>query len=736
MISQNVKISEQSVQFIKSVGPKRAEAFGKIGIKSIKDLLFYFPSRHLDRTTTLTAAKAYGYILNGYSGELTIIARVEDREKRRFNKKEIMKIQFRDSTGYFECVWFQGAKYLYDVFDEGDYFAVSGKPSISNYGNLQFTHPDFDRLSADESSMLNTGKIIPFYRIPKELKATAIGDFSLRKIISSAVEKYADFLEETLPAYIISENQLMGIVDSVKNYHFPQSKEKLNTALKRFKYEELFYLQIVIALRKHNYKIKQKGHSFKIRTSLVKDFLSTLPFELTKSQLNVLSEIKSDMESEFPMNRLLQGDVGSGKTIVALISMLISVDNNFQAILMAPTEILADQHAKNISKMMNKLAEIHKERNIKVTLLLGKQSKSVMAKKQQAAELKEADIIIGTHALFEENVEFNNPGLVIVDEQHRFGVAQRGRLLSKGITPDVIVMSATPIPRTLSMTLYGDLDVSVINEMPKNRKPIKTILRGEKKLPDIYRFIIDKNKKEGYQSFIVYPLVEESEKLELKAAETYYNELKSTFLKELNVGLIHGRMPWREKESVMLEFLHKKYDVLIATTVIEVGIDIPDANIVLVNDAERFGLSQLHQLRGRVGRGLKQAYCILVTKDRYAAASERLPADHEYLSQSQLEKFKSGIRLKTMVEYLDGFKVAEVDMKLRGPGDIFGTRQSGFPEFRYINLIEDTDLLLSSKETAFGIVAVDPHLNNEQNKLIKKVLSSDYPNQLEYIKIA
>ena len=736
MISQNVKISEQSVQFIKSVGPKRAEAFGKIGIKSIKDLLFYFPSRHLDRTTTLTAAKAYGYILNGYSGELTIIARVEDREKRRFNKKEIMKIQFRDSTGYFECVWFQGAKYLYDVFDEGDYFAVSGKPSISNYGNLQFTHPDFDRLSADESSMLNTGKIIPFYRIPKELKATAIGDFSLRKIISSAVEKYADFLEETLPAYIISENQLMGIVDSVKNYHFPQSKEKLNTALKRFKYEELFYLQIVIALRKHNYKIKQKGHSFKIRTSLVKDFLSTLPFELTKSQLNVLSEIKADMESEFPMNRLLQGDVGSGKTIVALISMLISVDNNFQAILMAPTEILADQHAKNISKMMNKLAEIHKERNIKVTLLLGKQSKSVMAKKQQAAELKEADIIIGTHALFEENVEFNNPGLVIVDEQHRFGVAQRGRLLSKGITPDVIVMSATPIPRTLSMTLYGDLDVSVINEMPKNRKPIKTILRGEKKLPDIYRFIIDKNKKEGYQSFIVYPLVEESEKLELKAAETYYNELKSTFLKELNVGLIHGRMPWREKESVMLEFLHKKYDVLIATTVIEVGIDIPDANIVLVNDAERFGLSQLHQLRGRVGRGLKQAYCILVTKDRYAAASERLPADHEYLSQSQLEKFKSGIRLKTMVEYLDGFKVAEVDMKLRGPGDIFGTRQSGFPEFRYINLIEDTDLLLSSKETAFGIVAVDPHLNNEQNKLIKKVLSSDYPNQLEYIKIA
>jgi len=421
---------------------------------------------------------------------------------------------------------------------------------------------------------------------------------------------------------------------------------------------------------------------------------------------------------------------------VALISMLIAVDNGFQAILMAPTEILADQHARNITVMMKKLAEVHKQRDVKVTLLLGGQRKSSKEKKLQSETLKEADIIIGTHALFEEDVEFGNPGLVIVDEQHRFGVAQRGRLLSKGITPDVIVMSATPIPRTLSMTLYGDLDISSINEMPKNRKFIKTILRGERKLPDIYKFIVDKNKKDGYQSFIVYPLVEESEKLELKAAETHFNELKSSYLKELNVGLIHGRMPWRDKEAVMMEFLHKKYDVLIATTVIEVGIDVPDANIILINDAERFGLSQLHQLRGRVGRGTKQAYCILVTKDKYAASAERLPADHEYLSSSRLEKYKSGIRLKTMVEYLDGFKVAEVDMKLRGPGDIFGTRQSGFPDFRYVNLIEDSELLISAKESAFRIIGEDPHLAKEQNKLIKKILSTDYSGQLEYIKIA
>lgn len=733
---QKDNILEQSVQYIKSVGPKRAEAFKKIGINTVRDLLFYFPSKHLDRTTILSAAKAYYYLMNGYDGELTVIARVDDKEIRRFNRKEIMKVQFRDETGFFESIWFQGGKYFYDVFNAGDYFAVSGKPALSKHGNLQFIHPDFDRLSENESKMFNTGKIIPFYRIPKELKDTAIGDFSLRKIISYAVENFADKLEETLPVYLLQENDLQDIVSSVKNYHFPESNEKLKAALKRFKYEELLYLQILIALKKHNYKTRQKGHSFKIRTGLIKDFLSILPFKLTNAQLKVLSEIKADMQLEFPMNRLLQGDVGSGKTIVALISMLIAVDNGYQAVMMAPTEILADQHAKNISKMMRELSEIHKKREVKVTLLLGGQRKSVKEKKQQAIELSEADIIIGTHALFEEDVEFRNPGLVIVDEQHRFGVAQRGRLLSKSLTPDVLVMSATPIPRTLSMTIYGDLDASIIDELPRNRKAIKTILRGEKKLPEIYKFIIDKNKKEGYQSFIVYPLVEESEKLELKAAETYYRELKETFLKNVNVGLIHGRMTWREKESVMLEFLHKKYDILIATTVIEVGIDIPDANIILINDAHRFGLSQLHQLRGRVGRGLKQAYCILVTSDRYAVSGNNLFAETEYLSPSQVERYKSGIRLKTMVDHLDGFKIAEVDMKLRGPGDIFSKQQSGFPEFRYVNWAEDTDLLLSAKAAAFRIIADDPNFKQERNIVIKKILKKDYSGYLEYSNIA
>ncbi|MDR3627185.1 MAG: ATP-dependent DNA helicase RecG, partial [Ignavibacteriaceae bacterium] len=647
MKSEEDKILNGPVQYLKSVGPKRAEAFKKIGITTVRDLLFYFPSRHLDRTTTLNSSKAFSYLVNGYAGELTIIAKVADKEKLRFSKKELLKVQMRDSTGFFECIWFQGIKYFESVFNEGDIFAVSGKPALSKYNNLQFTHPDFDRITEEESdSFLNTGKIIPFYRIPKELKTTNVGDLSLRRIISNAVDSYADKLEETLPEEIVVKNNLINICDAVKNFHFPVNKEMLQSAVVRFKFEESFYLETLVALRKHNYKNKLTGNSLKVKTSLIHDFLKTLPFTLTDSQLKVLSEIRKDMGEPVPMNRLLQGDVGSGKTIVALIAMLIAVDNGYQAVLMAPTEILADQHVKNISRLMKSLSEVHKYREIKVSLLLGGQKKSVKEKNLQDIELNEADIVVGTHALFEEQVKFKNLGLVVVDEQHRFGVAQRARLISKGATPDVIVMSATPIPRTLTMTVYGDLDVSVINEMPRNRKTIKTLLRGESTLPDIYKYIIDK-RKEGYQSFIVYPLVEESEKLELKAAQTYYNELKETHFKDISLGLIHGRMSWQEKEEAMMLFLAKKFDVLIATTVIEVGIDIPDANIILINDAHRFGLSQLHQLRGRVGRSDKQAYCILVTKDEYIAKRGIYELNLEYLSQAQLDKYKAAVRLSS-----------------------------------------------------------------------------------------
>lgn len=727
---------DDSVQYLKSVGPKRAESFSKIGIRTIRDLLFYFPSRHLDRTTVLTAAKAYGYLMNGYDGELTVIGKVFEKEKKRFGKKEILKVQFRDETGFFECVWFQGTKYFYSVFNEGEIFAVSAKPDKSKYGALQFIHPDFDRISEEEEkSFLHTGKIIPFYRIPKELRSGNIGDLSLRRIINLAVENYINLIEETLPDEVIVQNNLMTISDAVRNYHFPASTEMLNLARRRFKFEELFYLELLVALRKQNYWSKLTGNKMIIKTNLVRNFLKTLPFDLTKAQLKVLSEIKNDLLSEKPMNRLLQGDVGSGKTIVALIAMLIAVDNGFQAAIMAPTEILADQHAKNISAMMKKLWENFPEREIKVSLLLGGQKKSERERKLQEIELQEADIIVGTHALFEEKVNYKNLGLVVIDEQHRFGVRQRAKLQSKGKTPEVLVMSATPIPRTISMTIYGDLDVSVIDGMPKNRKPIKTVLRGESKLPEIFKFIIDK-KKEDYQTFVVYPLVEDSDKLELKAAETYYEELRKTHLINLRLGLIHGRMSWQEKEEKMLLFLKKEFDVLVSTTVIEVGIDIPDANIILINDAHRFGLTQLHQLRGRVGRSDKQAYCILVTKDEIVQYNIQQRLDLDYLSSAMIEKYKSAIRLQTMVKTNNGFEIAETDLKLRGPGDIFSTKQSGFPDLKYADLIHDADLINLTKNIAFNLINKDPSLESPSNKVIRKNLIKHYSDNLQYAKIA
>jgi len=726
---------DDSVQYLKSVGPKRAESFSKIGIKTIRDLLFYFPSRHLDRTTVLTAAKAYGYLMNGYEGELTVIGKVFDKEKKRFGKKEILKVQFRDETGFFECVWFQGTKYFYSVFNEGDIFAVSSKPDKSKYGALQFIHPDFDRISEEEKNFLHTGKIIPFYRIPKELRSGNIGDLSLRRIINFAVESYVSQVEETLTKEIIERNKLINLPEAIRNYHFPESTGKLTSAKKRFKFEELFYLELLVALRKRNYQSKLTGNKMSIRTNLVHKFLKTLPFELTKAQLKVLAEIKNDLLTEKPMNRLLQGDVGSGKTIVSLIAMLIAVDNGFQAAIMAPTEILADQHTKNISGMMQKLHQLFPEREVKVSLLLGGQKKSEREKRLQEIELQEADIIVGTHALFEEKVNYKNLGLVVIDEQHRFGVRQRAKLQSKGKTPEVLVMSATPIPRTISMTIYGDLDVSVIDEMPKERKPVKTVLRSENRLPEIFKFIIDK-KKEGYQTFIVYPLVEDSDKLELKAAETFYEELSRTHLKNLRLGLIHGRMSWQEKEEKMLLFLKKEFDILVATTVIEVGIDIPDANIILINDAHRFGLSQLHQLRGRVGRSDKQAYCVLVTKDEIVQYNIQQQLDLDYLSSSMIEKYRSAIRLQTMVKTNNGFEIAETDLILRGPGDIFSTKQSGFPDLKYADIIHDSELISLTKNIAFDLINKDPSLDSPSNSVIRKNLIKHYSENLRYAKIA
>lgn len=722
-------ILSQSVQYLKSVGPKRSESFSKIGINTIKDLLFYFPTRYLDRSTILNSIRVLQYLRNGYNGEVTIIGEVVSKELIRYGKKQIFKVKMKDGSGFFECVWFQGIKYFQDIFNQGEFYAISAKPVLTKYGHLQFVHPDFDRLAEKESKdFMHTGKIIPFYRVPKELRSANLGDFSLRKIINYAVENFSNKLSESLPKEILNEKNLLDIDETIKNLHFPSDHEALHQAERRIKFEELFYFECMVALRKMFIKNKDKATSFKVDSKLIKNFLNALPFSLTNSQLKVLSDIRKDLESNKPMNRLLQGDVGSGKTIVALISALIVISNGFQAVFMSPTEILADQHYKRISKLLEPFG-------IKVGILIGGQKKSERDKILSDIEQGNIKLIIGTHALIEDNVEYHKLGLVIIDEQHRFGVVQRSKLIRKGSQPDVLIMTATPIPRTLSMTVYGDLDVSIIDQMPLNRKPIKTYLRGESKLNDVYKFIIDKSKI-GYQTFLVYPLIEESEKVELKAAETYYNDLKENHLKELKVGLIHGRMSWQQKEQVMFDFAEKKYDVLVSTTVIEVGIDIPDANIIIINDAFRFGLSQLHQLRGRIGRGDKQGYCILITKDEYAVKTNNFNFDFDYLSEEQIEKNKSIIRLNAMIKYNSGFELSEIDMKLRGPGDIFGTKQSGLPELKYADIVNDYDLLVEARELAFKIISDDPSLSKENNSIIKKILKENFSQNILLSQIA
>ncbi len=724
------------IESIKSVGPKRASLFAQSGITNVGHLLYYFPSRHLDRSNLLTSTEAFTYVTGGYDGEVTVIGKVVSLEKKYANKRDILIITYRDGAGYFQGVWFQGANFFEKKFKVDVTYAISGKPTISRFGDLQLAHPDFDYISDDESqTFYSTGKIIPFYRIPKELRLTNIGDLSFRKIITHVIDGYIDYVTETLPAYIIEKHNLMPLRQAVYAMHYPQNTEELERAKHRFKFEELFFIELIVALRKNNFIEKIKGKAKPIKTDLVKAFVGSLPYSLTTAQRNVLNEIARDMAGDEPMNRLLQGDVGSGKTIVAVIAMLIAIDNGFQAAIMAPTEILADQHNQNITNLLAPYNELHPENKINCSLILGGQKKSVRAAEAKKILDLHSQIIIGTHAIFESEVLYQNLGMVIVDEQHRFGVVQRAKLIRKGEAPDCLIMSATPIPRTLSMTVYGDLDISIINEMPKNRIPIKTHLRGESKLPAIYNYVVEEARR-GFQTFVVFPLVEESDKLELKAATKHYEELTASYLKDVRVGLLHGRMKWQEKEEVMLKFKEKEFDVLISTTVIEVGIDIPNANIMIIHDAHHFGLSQLHQLRGRVGRGTSQANCILVAPDEIAAKSERFSGKVDYLSPMLLEKFKASIRLQTMVQHLDGFHIAEMDLKLRGPGDIFGIQQSGFPEFKFADIATDGEIIHDAKEEAFKIIQDDPHLKKPENHILRSHLQNSYSHNLQYAKIA
>lgn len=709
------------LQYLRGVGPKRAQALKDAGIFSIADLLYHFPRGYLDRRTIIPIAKLREHLRTGEP--VTVIGTVFRQEARRSKRSNrvVFFLTIRDDTGFVQCVWFEGVKWYKDAFEVGEMIAVSAVPTADKLGRAQFVHPEFDRLRGAEEedepdwgNMVNTGALIPKYSSGADLARAGLDSRGFRRIIRSALRTHLKNVQEILPAELRTRRQLYDLPSALQHVHFPSDPGTLEQARRRLKFDELFFLELMLALRRHHQRDVVKGISFNVESTLARQLVNTLPFSLTAAQRRVIKEIADDMRRPEPMNRLLQGDVGSGKTIAALTAMLIAVDNGYQTAFMAPTEILADQHFRTLSAFLKGIPAT-------VRLLIGAQKKKLREDILEDVRSGRGQIIVGTHALLEQEVRFARLGLVVIDEQHRFGVVQRAELREKGSNPDVLVMTATPIPRTLAMTVHGDLDVSVIDEMPANRKPVKTAIRLEHQKDKVYTFLRQEIAN-GRQAYVVFPLIEESEKVDLKAATKEFEHLQKTVFPDLRLGLLHGRMKSEEKDAVMQSFKARELDILVSTTVIEVGIDVPNATIMLIENAERFGLSQLHQLRGRVGRGAEQSYCILLAN--YAWFHEkkrgRDPGDAER------EQRLASRRLETMVETNDGFRIAEVDLQLRGPGEFLGTRQSGLPAFRIADLIEDHAILADARNDAFRIIDADPELRLPENKALRAYFKERY----------
>jgi ATP-dependent DNA helicase RecG len=691
-------VDEIDVQYVKGVGSARAAQLNKIGIYTVEDLLEYIPRRYLDRSTILTISQL------SEGEDTTVVGRIiKIKMIPRPHQRLIVTIY--DRTGILDGVWFNQVDYFSRIFKEDQEIAFSGK--IGFYRGWQIVHPDFDIIE-ESKEQLHTGQIIPLYPSGEELRSKGLSSRGFRRIIHHALEKYGDQIRENLPENLISQYRLFTKTDALRKVHFPEKMDEISAPLRRLKYEELFYLELLMALRHFNQRSPVKGTIMKTSGEIIKKVLDKVPYELTGAQRRVLYEIYDDLKSGHPMNRLLQGDVGSGKTVVALITALIAIENHHQVALMAPTEILAEQHFLNMKDLLSQ-TDIHPAL---LTGSLKASEKSAIQEKLQAGKIV---LIIGTHALLQEKVEFKNLGLIIIDEQHRFGVLQRGELIKKGWNLHVLVMTATPIPRTLAMTLYGDLDTSIIDEMPPDRQPIITAWRTEKKLPDVYKFLREKITS-GEQAYIVYPLVEESEKIDLKAATESYHYLQEKIFPDFRISLLHGRMKAEEKEAAMLKFKSGQIQILVSTSVIEVGVDVPTSTIMLIEHAERFGLSQLHQLRGRVGRGKKKSYCILIT-----------PPKINETAQS---------RMSMMEKTGDGFLIAEEDLRLRGSGEFFGTRQHGLPDLKYSDLITDQKIIQTARKDAFALIKKDPQLRLPENLPVRNFFLRKYVKKYKMIQIS
>ncbi len=698
---------EDSVQYLKGIGPEKAKVLNSVGIKTIEDLLYHIPRRYLDRSAILPMNKLKP------GSTATVIGRVEASgiKKTRRPRKLQFHVILRDNTGFIRLVWFNKWRWVQNLFEENDLVVASGPVTV--YGGFQIIHPEFEIISKksegeiSDDELIHTGRVIPLYPSTAELKRVWLDSRGFRRVLKPLLDNIADLVTETLPQRVISDSNLLSLPKALRNVHFPEDHQMTNLARSRLAFDELFYLELMLALRKKRIH-KEKGVAFQKPENLVRSALKMLPFELTQAQKKVLREIASDMMSEDSMHRLLQGDVGSGKTIVALIAMLMAVESGYQAALMAPTEILAEQHHITIHQMLESLGV----RTVLLTSsVVGTEREAVL---EDIAKGK-AKVIIGTHALIQKKVDFFKLGLVVIDEQHRFGVMQRAKLKQKGISPDVLVMTATPIPRSLALTLYGDLDVSVIDSPPPGRKEIKTsFLYSENSRSKIYEFL-EKELQQGHQAYIVYPLVEESEKADLKAATQSYEFLKKEIFPHRRMALLHGRIKSKERESIMQAFRDGDYDMLVSTTVVEVGVDVPKATVMVIEHAERFGLSQLHQLRGRIGRGKDQSFCLLVASPPLSEEAQK--------------------RLRAMTSTSDGFKISEIDLKLRGPGEFFGTRQHGLPELKIADIVTDAKLLYQARNWAFKILEDDPNLVQKENLCIRSNFVRKYKRKFSLVDI-
>ena len=683
-------ITTRDIKYLQGVGPQRATVLNKeLNLFSLHDLLYYFPYKYVDRSRLY-----YIHEIDGNMPYIQLKGEILSFETFGEGRQRRLVGHFSDGTGIIDLVWFQGIKYLLEHYKTKTEYIVFGKPTVFN-GRINVAHPDMD---PSGELTLSTMGLQPYYNTTERMKRGFLNSHGLERLMKNALALLQEPLAETLPPQLVEEHHLMSLDEAIRNIHFPKNPELLRKAQYRLKFEELFYVQLNILRYSKDRQRKYRGLRFERVGEIFNTFYSqNLPFELTGAQKRVIKEIRKDMGSGRQMNRLLQGDVGSGKTLVALMSMLIALDNGYQACMMAPTEILAAQHYETIRKFLFGM-------DVRVELLMG----SVKGKKREKIlrDLLTGDvqILIGTHAVLEDTVGFSSLGMVVIDEQHRFGVARRAKLWSKNVCPPhVLVMTATPIPRTLAMTLYGDLDVSVIDELPPGRKPIQTIHQFDNRRASLYASI-RKQIEEGRQIYIVYPLIKESEKMDIKNLEEGYELICAEF-PDCQVSKVHGKMKPAEKDAEMQRFVSGDTQIMVATTVIEVGVNVPNASVMVIENAERFGLSQLHQLRGRVGRGADQSYCILVTTYKLTEETRK--------------------RLEIMVQTNDGFEIAEADLKLRGPGDLEGTQQSGVAfDLKIADIARDGQLLQYVRDVANRIVDEDPTGTRPENAILWRQLQA------------